>query len=128
MRVSKKSSRRNPGGPVVVSVGGVQRRDAGRRRQQLRGPDRLPSQVTGQCPHGQLRQGARPQPPIGHLGSLDQLQRDRRGDREHRVQAVSRLVHAISLAGARAGETGQGHSGFALASSPSTGSPGGVMR
>jgi hypothetical protein len=77
--------RRHPGGPVVVHVDTLQWRDVRRHRQKLRGPDYLPSQVTGERSDGHLRQGTRHQPLVADLAPLDEVQRDGRGHREHCV-------------------------------------------
>jgi len=68
-----------------MRVDRLQRRDVRRHRQKLRGPDYLPSQVTGERSDGHLRQDARHQPPIADLASLDEVQRNRRGHRKHCV-------------------------------------------
>jgi len=70
---------------MVVRVGTLQGRDVRRRRQQLHGPDYLPSQVTGERSDGHLRQDARHEPLFADLLSLDEVQRDCRGHRKHCV-------------------------------------------
>jgi len=80
-----------------MHVDTLQRRDIRRRWQELRGSGYLPSQVTGERSDGHLRQGARHEPLVGDLVSLDEVQRDCRGDRERCVQPVDLVLHNASL-------------------------------
>ena len=68
-----------------MRVDTLQRRDVRRHRQQLRGSDYLPSQVTGERSDERLRQDARHEPLFADLLSLDKVQRDCRGHRKHCV-------------------------------------------
>ena len=84
-----------------MRVDRFQWRDVRHHRQpQLRGPDYLPYQMTGERSDGHLRQDARHQPLVAHLASLDEVQRDRRGHREYGVQPVDLVLHETSLPGA----------------------------
>ena len=80
-----------------MRVSRFQREDVHRHGQNLRGPDYLPSQATGERADGHLRQDARHDPLAADLASLDEVQRDRRGHPEHRVEPVDRIVHEASL-------------------------------
>ena len=82
-----------------MRVSRLQREDVRRHRQEFRGPDYLPSQVTGERSDGHLRQDARHEPLVADLASLDEVQRDRRGHREYGVQPVDLVLHKTSLPG-----------------------------
>jgi hypothetical protein len=68
-----------------MRVNRLQREDVRRHRQEFRGSDYLPSQVTGERSDGHLGQGARHQPLVADLAALDEVQRDCRGHRKYCV-------------------------------------------
>jgi hypothetical protein len=59
------------GGPITEPI--PARLPVRRHRQELRGSDYLPSQVTGERSGGHLRQGARHEPLVADLASLDEV-------------------------------------------------------
>ncbi len=80
-----------------MRVSRLQREGVRRQGKDLRGPDYLPSQVTGKRSDGHLRQDARHNPLVADLASLDEVQRDRRGHRKYCVEPIDRVVHKASL-------------------------------
>ena len=80
-----------------MRVSRFKREDVRRHGKDLRGPDYLPSQVTGKRSDGHFRQDARHNPLVADLASLDEVQRDRRGHRKHCVDSVDRSLHKASL-------------------------------
>ena len=80
-----------------MRISRLQREEVRRDGKNLRGPDYLPSQVTGERSDGHLRQDARHNPLVADLASLDEVQRDRRGHRKHCVDSVDRSLHKASL-------------------------------
>ena len=80
-----------------MRVGGVEGRNVGSDDKKFCGPDRLPSQVTGQHTDGHLWQDGRLGPLMGYLAPSDQLKGDGSGGHERGVQQVERMMHSDSL-------------------------------